>query len=163
VLNCSALFTHAATSAHAANKTLCFLLHAPRLSGDHLQASTVVKVALPAMMMPTITPNSPRALPKISTTRILTNNVEFWASDSAQLLPTMPTHILHMGQTCQACCKVTLSAAQAACRGVDCLTRIQGLKSRSTALRRKWHSQLPCSSWHTVPWLLKCAPASFVG
>jgi hypothetical protein len=33
--------------------------------------------ALPAMMMPTITPNSPSALPKISTTRIFTNSVEF--------------------------------------------------------------------------------------
>lgn len=45
-------------------------------------------------MMPTITPNRPSAEPKISTTKILTNSVEFWASDSAQLLPTMPTHIL---------------------------------------------------------------------
>jgi hypothetical protein len=45
-------------------------------------------------MMPMITPNSPRALPKISTTKIFTNSVEFWASDKAQLLPTIPTHIL---------------------------------------------------------------------
>lgn len=33
-------------------------------------------------------------LPKISTTRIFTNSVEFCASDKAQLLPTMPTHNL---------------------------------------------------------------------
>lgn len=33
-------------------------------------------------------------LPKISTTRILTNSVEFCASESAQLLPTIPTHML---------------------------------------------------------------------
>jgi hypothetical protein len=59
---------------------------------------TLAKPCDPAMMMPTITPNSPRALPKISTTRIFTNSVEFWASDSAQLLPTMPTHILQTQQ-----------------------------------------------------------------
>lgn len=47
------------------------------------------------MMIPTITPNSPNALPNISITRILTNSVEFWASDSAQLLPITPTHSLH--------------------------------------------------------------------
>ena len=41
-----------------------------------------------------ITPKSPKALPKISTTRILTNSVEFCASDSAALLPTTPTEIL---------------------------------------------------------------------
>lgn len=50
------------------------------------------------MMMPTITPNSPSALPKISTTRILTKSEEFCASESAQLLPTIPTHILQRQQ-----------------------------------------------------------------
>lgn len=44
--------------------------------------------------MPTITPNSPRALPKISITRILTKREEFCASDKAQLLPIIPTHSL---------------------------------------------------------------------
>lgn len=44
---------------------------------------------------PMMTPNSPSALPKISTTRILTNSVLFCASDRAQLLPTMPTHMPH--------------------------------------------------------------------
>ena len=47
------------------------------------------------MMMPMMTPKSPNALPKISTTKILTNRVEFWASDRAALLPTTPTEILH--------------------------------------------------------------------
>lgn len=45
-------------------------------------------------MIPTITPNNPRALPKISITRIFTKSVEFWASDNAQLLPIIPTHNL---------------------------------------------------------------------
>lgn len=44
-------------------------------------------------MMPTITPKSPRALPKISMTKILTNRDEFCASDKAQLLPIIPTQI----------------------------------------------------------------------
>lgn len=44
--------------------------------------------------MPTMTPNSPSALPKISITRILTKRVEFCASDKAQLLPIIPTHSL---------------------------------------------------------------------
>ena len=39
-------------------------------------------------------------LPKISTTRILTNSVEFWASDKAALLPTMPTHSLKAWSQC---------------------------------------------------------------
>lgn len=46
------------------------------------------------MIMPTITPNNPSALPKISITRILTKRDEFWASDNAQLLPMIPTHNL---------------------------------------------------------------------
>ncbi len=54
------------------------------------------------MMMATITPNSPRALPKISTTRIFTNRVEFCASDSAQQLPTIPTQMLRMAKAMKA-------------------------------------------------------------
>ena len=46
------------------------------------------------MIIPTITPNNPSALPKISITRILTKSEEFWASDKAQLLPIIPTHNL---------------------------------------------------------------------
>lgn len=49
-------------------------------------------------MMPTMTPNRPRALPNISITRILTKSVEFWASLRAQLLPMMPTHSLRHHQ-----------------------------------------------------------------
>lgn len=48
--------------------------------------------------MPTITPNNPKALPKISTTRIFTNESGFWASAIAQPLPDTPTQILHMTQ-----------------------------------------------------------------
>jgi hypothetical protein len=54
-----------------------------------------VKSADPLMMIPTITPNRPSADANISITRILTKSVLFSASDRAQLLPTMPTQILH--------------------------------------------------------------------
>jgi hypothetical protein len=54
-------------------------------------------VAWDDIMMPTMTPNSPRALPKISITKIFTKSDEFWASDSAQLLPIIPTHTLQIG------------------------------------------------------------------
>ena len=47
------------------------------------------------MMIPTMTPNSPNADAKISTTSIFTNKLLFSASANAQLLPTMPTQILH--------------------------------------------------------------------
>lgn len=47
-------------------------------------------------MIPTITPNNPKALPKISTTKILTNESGFWASAMAQPLPDTPTQILHI-------------------------------------------------------------------
>lgn len=60
---------------------------------DH--ADLAGHVAWADMIIPTITPNSPSALPKISITRILTKSVEFWASDNAQLLPIIPTHNLH--------------------------------------------------------------------
>lgn len=45
-------------------------------------------------MIPTMTPNNPKALPKIYTTNILTNDYGFWASAIAQPLPETPTHIL---------------------------------------------------------------------
>ena len=48
-----------------------------------------------AKMMPTMTPKRPRADPKISTIRILTNSVPFWASASAHELPVTPTHSLY--------------------------------------------------------------------
>jgi len=44
-------------------------------------------------MIPTITPNSPNALPNISMTSILTNVSGVWASLRAQPLPVMPTQI----------------------------------------------------------------------
>lgn len=47
-------------------------------------------------MIPTITPNNPKALPKISTTKILTNESGFWASAMAHPLPDTPTQILHI-------------------------------------------------------------------
>lgn len=50
------------------------------------------------MIIPTITPNNPRALPKISITRILTKREEFWASERAQLLPIIPTQSLENTQ-----------------------------------------------------------------
>ena len=49
------------------------------------------KVPYALTMMPTMTPNIPRALPKISTIRILTNKVASFASARAQLLPETPT------------------------------------------------------------------------
>ncbi len=71
---------------------------AARLPRHHPAAAPPLRPpADPAMMIPTITPKSPSALPKISTTRIFTNSEEFCASDSAQLLPTMPTHMLRAG------------------------------------------------------------------
>ena len=57
----------------------------------------VVQVTWDDIIMPTITPKRPNALPNISMTNIFTNSVEFWASDKAQLLPIMPTHILIQG------------------------------------------------------------------
>ena len=41
--------------------------------------------------MPTITPNSPRALPKISIIRIFTNVDGVYASDNAHPAPVTPT------------------------------------------------------------------------
>jgi hypothetical protein len=52
-------------------------------------------LALEAIMMPMMTPKSPSALPKISTTRILTNRSGFCASERAQLEPATPTQMPH--------------------------------------------------------------------
>lgn len=49
------------------------------------------KFALPAMMMPMMTPKRPSAEAKISTTRIFTKRVALAASERAALLPTIPT------------------------------------------------------------------------
>ena len=46
-------------------------------------------------MIPTIIPNNPKALPKISIIRILTNVSGVWASAIAQPDPVTPTHILN--------------------------------------------------------------------
>lgn len=43
-------------------------------------------------MIPTMTPNSPKALPKISIMRILTKVDGVWASASAHPAPVTPTH-----------------------------------------------------------------------
>lgn len=51
-----------------------------------------------AKMMPTMTPKRPRAEPKISTIRILTKRVPFWASARAHELPVTPTHSLGGGR-----------------------------------------------------------------
>jgi len=45
------------------------------------------------MIMPTITPNNPSALPKISIIRILTKSVPFCASASAHPEPVIPTQM----------------------------------------------------------------------
>jgi len=45
-------------------------------------------------MIPTITPKSPSALPKISMTRIFTKVSGACASQMAQLLPVTPTETL---------------------------------------------------------------------
>ena len=48
-----------------------------------------------AWMMPTITPNKPNALPKISMISILTKVDGVYASASAQPAPTTPTQTPH--------------------------------------------------------------------
>ncbi len=87
------------------------------------QDSQALKLAWPAMMMPMMTPNSPSALPKISTTRIFTNRVAFCASDSAALLPTMPTHTLQAvmqmsDKAAVACHRPSLWHANTHCRNL---------------------------------------------
>merc|ERR1719399_2244357 len=51
------------------------------------------KVAPLAMMIPTMTPKRPRALPKISTINIFTKSSGFCASPRAQPLPDTPTQM----------------------------------------------------------------------
>ena len=50
----------------------------------------------PHWMIPTMTPNNPKALPKIYTTKIFTNASGFWASAIAHPEPDTPTHILNI-------------------------------------------------------------------
>ena len=52
--------------------------------------------AFPEIIIPTMTPNNPRALPKISIIKILTNKVLFYASAKAAAEPTIPTHTLQI-------------------------------------------------------------------
>jgi len=54
------------------------------------------KVPSPHWMIPTMTPNRPKALPKISTTKIFTKESGFWASAIAHPDPDTPTHILNI-------------------------------------------------------------------
>ena len=55
----------------------------------------IFQEAFPAWIIPTITPNRPRALPKISIIRILTNVDGVWASARAQPEPVTPTQTPH--------------------------------------------------------------------
>lgn len=66
--------------------------------------------------IPMMMPNSPRADAKISMTSTLTNSVEFWASDSAALLPTTPTDNLWVLGVCSVVRKyIGYSVVQAVC------------------------------------------------
>lgn len=49
-------------------------------------------------IIPTMTPNNPKALPKISTTKIFTKESGFCASAIAQPLPDTPTQILYINK-----------------------------------------------------------------
>lgn len=57
---------------------------------------TLGKAPSPHWMIPTMTPNRPKALPKIYTTRIFTNESGFWASAIAHPEPDTPTHMLNI-------------------------------------------------------------------
>lgn len=61
-----------------------------------LHQETLLNLAEALMTMPMMTPNKPSALPKISITRIFTNNVGSCASASAQPLPQIPTQTLRV-------------------------------------------------------------------
>lgn len=52
--------------------------------------------AIYAYITPIINPNNPKALPKISTTKILINVLGSYASANTQLLPDTPTHTPHI-------------------------------------------------------------------
>ena len=103
------------------------------------------------MMIPTMTPNSPSALPKISITKILTNSVEFCASDKAQLLPIIPTHNLcqrsqekQQDKTCyQNEADIALcSRSPETYRKTKKLTHRQDLQSPQLFLKQRWSSLL---------------------
>jgi len=52
--------------------------------------------ALPHWIIPTIIPNKPKALPKISMISIFTNVSGVWASARAHPEPVIPTHTLYI-------------------------------------------------------------------
>ncbi len=72
----------------------CFLKYDQASTKTFFQIGADGHEACDDIIMPTMTPKRPRALPKISITNIFTNRVEFCASDNAQLLPMMPTQSL---------------------------------------------------------------------
>jgi hypothetical protein len=63
--------------------------------GYHEEGQTLGKSAPEDCIIPTITPNSPSAEPKISITRILTKVSGVYASAIAQPDPVIPTAILN--------------------------------------------------------------------
>jgi len=65
------------------------------VSSSFYASAGFLNATFAVMIIPTITPNNPSALPKISITKIFTNKVGFCASLNAQLLPTVPTQIPH--------------------------------------------------------------------
>jgi hypothetical protein len=74
--------------------SVCYIEHDALSTKFLFQIGDDGQLACDDIIMPTITPKRPRALPKISITKIFTNRVEFCASDNAQLLPMIPTHSL---------------------------------------------------------------------
>lgn len=68
--------------------------HADKMNPVRLRLRVPRPCVIPSMHDAAVLHRAAAHLPKISTTRILTNSVEFCASESAQLLPTMPTHML---------------------------------------------------------------------
>jgi hypothetical protein len=72
--------------------SVCYIGHDALSTKFLFQTGDDGQVACDDIIMPTITPKRPRALPKISITKIFTNREEFCASDNAQLLPMIPTH-----------------------------------------------------------------------
>ncbi len=80
--------------------SVCYIGHDALSTKFLFQIGDDGQVACDDIIMPTITPKRPRALPKISITKIFTNRVEFCASDNAQLLPMIPTHSLPKKTIC---------------------------------------------------------------
>ena len=89
-----------ASSPHFSLTLISSLLESLSLTRSHTHTHLCTTMtydgnsAWEAMIIATITPKRPKALPKISITRILTNNVLSMASASAQLDPITPTQIL---------------------------------------------------------------------